>query len=254
MTETLTVYPQTLDYYNYYVMCNYVVEVPIPVIQNGYTYEENGVYYCTSATQKGVYCYTYVRNNPLHYVDPDGEFVQYIVWAAHYLFTGLENMLNGVSNPWKDAKQQADGFVNGVNNAFRVELYNNGGVKVNAGLDMFNFGANINASYTTTGGTTLGFTAGYGFMGGWHVGGGFNQRIGEWNVGGSIGGGNNHWGWNASVDYKGYGAGYGRTYYGGSHAQTTGTASILFPGGSFRLENDFWHLTGKTVGVQVHGN
>jgi len=56
-------------------MCNYVFEEPEQVIQNGYVYEENGVLYCASATQKGVYCYTYARNNPLMYTDPDGEFI-----------------------------------------------------------------------------------------------------------------------------------------------------------------------------------
>jgi len=72
MTETLTVYPQTFDYYNYYVMCNFVFEEQKPLIQCGYTYEENSVYYCTNATEKGVYCYTYCLNNPLMYTDPTG--------------------------------------------------------------------------------------------------------------------------------------------------------------------------------------
>jgi len=75
MTETLSVYPQILHYYNYNVMCNYVFEEPEQVIQNGYMYEENGVLYCASGTQKGVYCYTYARNNPLSYTDPDGESI-----------------------------------------------------------------------------------------------------------------------------------------------------------------------------------
>ena len=73
MTETLTVHPQILNYYNYNVICNYCFEEPEPVIQNAYTYEENGVYYCASATQKGVYWYIYARNCPLMYTDPDGE-------------------------------------------------------------------------------------------------------------------------------------------------------------------------------------
>jgi len=72
MTQTLAVQPQHLDYYNYFVMCNYVFNAPEPVIENTYAYEENGVLYCASATQKGVYCYTYCLNNPLKYVDPTG--------------------------------------------------------------------------------------------------------------------------------------------------------------------------------------
>ena len=52
MTETLTVHPQILNYYNYNVMCNYVFEELESVIQNGYMYEEKRVLYCASATQK----------------------------------------------------------------------------------------------------------------------------------------------------------------------------------------------------------
>ena len=85
MTETLIVHPQILNYYNYNVICNYRFEEPEPVIQNTYTYEENGVYYCASATEKGVYWYIYARNCPLMYTDPDGEllwFVPIIIGAA----------------------------------------------------------------------------------------------------------------------------------------------------------------------------
>jgi len=72
MTETLAVQHQNLDYYNYFVMCNYVFNEQKPVIENVYTYEENGVLCCASATQKGVYWYTYCLNNPLKYKDPTG--------------------------------------------------------------------------------------------------------------------------------------------------------------------------------------
>jgi len=59
-------------------MCNYVFEEPEQVIQNGYMYEENGVLYCASGTQKGVYWYVYARNNPLSYTDPNGEFIWFV--------------------------------------------------------------------------------------------------------------------------------------------------------------------------------
>ena len=57
-------------------MCNYRFEESKPVIQTSYTYEENGVLYCTSATQKGVYWYVYALNNPLKYVDPSGQWYE----------------------------------------------------------------------------------------------------------------------------------------------------------------------------------
>ena len=93
MTETLTVYPQILNYYNYNVMCNYVFEEPEQVIQNGYTYEENGVLYCASGTQKGVYCYTYARNNPLMYTDPSGE----LIWFAPLIAIAVSAAISAAS-------------------------------------------------------------------------------------------------------------------------------------------------------------
>ena len=73
MTKTLTVQPQNFDYYNFYVIQNYVFNEPAAVIKNSCTYEENGVLYCASATEKGVYCYSYCLNNPLMYTDPSGQ-------------------------------------------------------------------------------------------------------------------------------------------------------------------------------------
>ena len=45
---------QNIDYYNG-VIGSFVFEETEPVVQNGYTYEENGVYYCANATEKEVY-------------------------------------------------------------------------------------------------------------------------------------------------------------------------------------------------------
>jgi RHS repeat-associated protein len=192
--------------------------------------------------------YSYARNNPLMYTDPDGEFIKYVVWAFHAFSQGLENWLNGVSNPWKSAAQDASNFVNGVNNAGKITIFQNDKCNVNAGVDMFNFGASFNASFTTKRGLTLGANAGYSIMGGWFVGGGISQEIDGFKVGANIGAGNNYWGWNTSIDYKGYGVGYGQTYYGSApsaydgqpHRQYTGTFSVNTPYSTFRMQNDFW--------------
>jgi len=80
-------------------MCNYVFEEPEQVIQNGYMYEENGVLYCASGTQKGVYCYTYARNNPLMYTDPDGE----IVWFIPVIYAVIYGAINVAQN-WQHVK------------------------------------------------------------------------------------------------------------------------------------------------------
>jgi hypothetical protein len=49
MTQAPAVFSQNFDYYNYYVMCNCVFAAQKPVIKNTYSYEENGVLYCTTA-------------------------------------------------------------------------------------------------------------------------------------------------------------------------------------------------------------
>jgi len=97
MTQTLAVQPQNLDYYNYFVMCNYVFNEQKPVIENAYTYEENGVLYCASATQKGVYRYSYCLNNPLKYVDPSGDTWYDIAGNRRYIDDGLDDLLINVS-------------------------------------------------------------------------------------------------------------------------------------------------------------
>ena len=118
MTQTLAVQPQHLDYYNYFVMCNYVFNAPEPVIENAYTYEENGVLYCASATQKGVYCYTYARNNPLMYTDPSGEFLQVLIPILAYATLcavqgGVIGSINGAKG-WQMAGYIAGGFIVGA--------------------------------------------------------------------------------------------------------------------------------------------
>jgi len=90
MPETVPIIALNLDYYDYCATGNFVFEEQKPLIQNGYTYEENGVYYCTSATQKGVYCYTYARNNPLIYTDPDGEWIHLVIGAV---IGGIMNLM-----------------------------------------------------------------------------------------------------------------------------------------------------------------
>jgi len=72
MTQATAFYPQNFDYYNFVVMSNFVFEEPKPVIYNSYTYEENGILYRATATQKGGVQYAYCNNNPINVIDPDG--------------------------------------------------------------------------------------------------------------------------------------------------------------------------------------
>jgi hypothetical protein len=71
MTGTLGINLQIFDYYG--VIENLFFDEQKPFIENAYTYEENGVYYCASATQKGFYRYSYCLNNPLMLKDPTGQ-------------------------------------------------------------------------------------------------------------------------------------------------------------------------------------
>ena len=63
---------QNFDYYNG-VIGSFVFEETEPVVYSSYNYAENGVLYCASATEKGVYWYSYCLNNPLKYTDPTGQ-------------------------------------------------------------------------------------------------------------------------------------------------------------------------------------
>jgi hypothetical protein len=113
-----------------------------------------------------------------------------------------------------------------------------------AGLDPFAVGISANVVHRA-GNNTSSLSIGFGVLGGFHADAGTNQIFGDLNLGASIGAGNNYWGWNVSATYDGYGLGYGRTYYGDaigpdgqSNAQTVGSATLFWDGGSFTLQND----------------
>ena len=195
--------------------------------------------------------YSYALNNPLSYTDPDGEFFKLI--AKAFVFCGdlLSNLVNGVSNPVKQAGQNSSSAINGMSNCMQFPIYKSDNTLVTLGLDPFALGVSGNVVHRTESGTTVGTGFGYGF-GGFNVNAGVSQKIGDANIGAGIGYGSNHWGWTTNASYKEWGAGYGQTYYGnatgpdgGSNRQTVGNASLLFPGGSFRLENDFLAFQGQ---------
>ncbi|MDR0206019.1 MAG: hypothetical protein LBI45_02010 [Bacteroidales bacterium] len=105
MIEPTALNLQVFDYYSYNVMRNFVFAEQKPFIQSTYTYEENGVYYCASGTEKGVYRYSYCRNNPLHYIDPTGQKISgYNAWSMIMFFPFLPARLLSEAFSWIDDK------------------------------------------------------------------------------------------------------------------------------------------------------
>jgi len=82
-----------LLYYSLPVIQESVFEPQKPVIYTSYTYTQNTVIYNATATQKGVYRYSYAINNPMMYTDPDGEFANIIFGAIMGGFSVLCTVL-----------------------------------------------------------------------------------------------------------------------------------------------------------------
>jgi RHS repeat-associated protein len=177
--------------------------------------------------------YSYARNNPLRYTDPSGDFLRAAMFALTFLRELTDD--NSLKQSWKNAQT----FVNELSEITQFTVYKNDNTVITAGYDPFSIGLSANIRHRTNTGTTLQGGVGLGFLGGFNGQAGLSQQFGRINIGAGIGGGTNHWGWNASLMYDDYGLGYGWTSYGGEHAQTTGTGTAYWKGGSFRLENDF---------------
>ena len=196
--------------------------------------------------------FMYARNNPLIYTDPNGEFLG--LAAAGLMFFGdlLSNLVTGTSRPVKTAWRNASNMYNGMSNVLQFPIYTDKNNRITGGLDPFALGVSIKGTHRVNDNITVGGSVGYGLFQGpfGNFGGAYNFND-HLSVGFGFGGGRNYWGWNASATYDGIGAGYGRTHYGSaigpdgiSNAQTVGSASILWRGGSFTLQNDVKYLGG----------
>jgi RHS repeat-associated protein len=192
--------------------------------------------------------YGYCLNNPLKYSDPSGEFIRLGVigfWAPFYI---LDNYLKGEQDAFMSGIRDATSAANEAFNSFQVPIYNNDNVTVTAGLDIWNFGVSVN-TYYHNGDWSGGIGVGVGVFGGfnYHANGGLSYSPDDdVTISAGAGVGSNHWGWNASVKYNGYGVGYGQTYYGNAigpdglpNNQTVGTFSLFFNNNSLTIQNDF---------------
>ena len=181
MTETATVYAQYPGYYNYNVMNMGYFVVEKPVIYESYYYQQNEILYCATATEKGVYCYTYCANSPIMYKDPNGESIVLFGIMASALIGGFQMWNKGISK--------------GVTGIERFGYFI-GGVAIGAGAGAA--GAAAGAAVSGTIGFGAGFTSGFaggfavGFVSGagnsWVGGNSFSQGLLDGLKGGMIGG------------------------------------------------------------------
>ena len=189
--------------------------------------------------------YWYAYGNPLKYTDPSGEFFGLIFRGLSFAAEFASNLIHGKNDPLGSAWKMSGKATNEVGNCTQIPIYKNDNTIVSVGLNPFALGVSLNTTYMENG-HTVSSSIGFGLSSGFHANTGYSYTTDKgWSFGGGIGAGRNHWGWNTSATYKDFGLGYGQTYYGKNpgpdglpHAQTVGGVALLFPGGSFRIEND----------------
>lgn len=196
--------------------------------------------------------YTYALNNPLKYTDPTGEFLAIGFVATATLGEFIGNGINGYGWSISDAFKSANATSNNISNATQFPIYKSNNTQITAGVDPFALGISVNV-YTSNGGFASQTTVGIGMLSGPYASLGGSYSTGDWqfSLSGSLN--SNSYGGSISTTYKGYGIGYGYTHYGESTttggqylgSQNTGTASILWPGGSFSIENDIFAREGQ---------
>ena len=208
--------------------------------------------------------YSYCLNNPLKYTDPSGEWFgidDLIVAGAGFVVGYLGNAISSHNWGWSSIKSGlitagaswlgfntaglATGSITSATwrqvgsiclNGIVNKAFPSGNIPLNDHL-----GLAFSPSFSwTEGGLTAGMLASLSYTDG--------------DFSASVSGGitNNYVGWNAEASYGGWGAGFGKTYYGEQTVrgnvlgkQTVGAITLLAPGDvSFRLYNDMFGQSG----------
>lgn len=208
--------------------------------------------------------YSYCLNNPLKYTDPSGEWFgidDLIVAGAGFVVGYFGNAISSHNWGWSSIKSGlitagaswlgfntaglATGSITSATwrqvgsiclNGIVNKAFPSGNVPLN---DHLGFAFSPSFSWTE-GGLTAGMLASLSYTDG--------------DFSASVSGGitNNYVGWNAEASYGGWGAGFGKTYYGEQTVrgnvlgkQTVGAITLLAPGDvSFRLYNDMFGQSG----------
>ena len=208
--------------------------------------------------------YSYCLNNPLKYTDPSGGWFgidDLIVAGAGFVVGYLGNAISSHNWGWSSIKSGlitagaswlgfntaglATGSITSATwrqvgsiclNGIVNKAFPSGNVPLN---DHLGFAFSPSFSWTE-GGLTAGMLASLSYTDG--------------DFSASVSGGitNNYVGWNAEASYGGWGAGFGKTYYGEQTVrgnvlgkQTVGAITLLAPGDvSFRLYNDMFGQSG----------
>jgi hypothetical protein len=180
-------------------------------------------------------------------IDPNGEFAGLAMLFCAFAGEFVSNLIEGDAQPLKNAFNFASEIVSTMSNLFQYPIVNTKNFVLTAGLDPFAFGVSMNAHilWGDANPGSISFGVGYGAFSGFFANIGVSQSIGDFRMGAGMGIGEQYWAWAVSADYAGYGLAYGQTNYGGEHAQTVGSASVLFPNGSVTLQNDFLAFQGE---------
>ncbi len=108
--------------------------------------------------------YSYAWNNPLVYTDPSGEVLMAPFFLMAMVADYTSNLINGIHDPLGNAYSNVTSTITGMNNAGRIEIYQNKNTSITLGLDPFNLGVSIDATYQS-GDVSHTIYGGYGFFG-----------------------------------------------------------------------------------------